>query len=107
MSHEEQQVVHASIKRSCDYASWILHEINVRSNHVHVVVRAEKKPERVMSSMKAWATRALRETGHARADQTIWSRHGSTIYLFTDREFAYARWYTAEAQDGARFELPG
>jgi len=85
-------------------------EINVRTNHVHAVVSTQKTPERTMSSLKAWATRALREQGLAGADQKVWSRHGSTIYLFTERELEYAMWYTAQAQaqaqDGVRFDMP-
>jgi len=32
------------------------------------------------SEFKAWATRALREGGYAM--EKVWTKHGSTVYLF-------------------------
>jgi len=48
----------------------------------------------------------LREQGLVGSDAKVWARHGSTLYLFRDEDLAYAIWYTNEAQDGARFDMP-
>ena len=99
-------VAHESFVRTCQLAGWGVLAINVRSNHVHFVVQSGRAPERTMSSLKAWATRALREREFIGPEQRVWARHGSTIPLFKQREVEYACWYTHEAQDGARFEMP-
>jgi REP element-mobilizing transposase RayT len=38
---------------------WFLHAVNVRSNHVHVVVTADRDPDEVMNQLKAWCSRKL------------------------------------------------
>jgi hypothetical protein len=40
-----------------------LHALNVRTNHVHTVVTASRKPEQVLNGLKANATRQLRNEG--------------------------------------------
>jgi len=49
---------------------------------VHVVVAASEPAEQVMVSLKAWATRRLREAGLG-AGKT-WARHGSTRYVWDE-----------------------
>ena len=95
-----------AIRDVCEHRGWTLAALHVRSNHVHVVVQAGCKPERVINDFKSWSTRALREANAIERDRKVWARHGSTIYLFKDREVAYAVWYTDESQDGERFEMP-
>jgi len=78
---------------------WHLHEVNVRTNHIHLVVTAaDIKPERVMSDMKAKATRVLRKMKAITEDQKPWTEHGSTIYLFTQEELDNARLYVRDGQ---------
>ena len=48
--------------------------INVRTNHVHAGVTANKKPDAVMSAFKANATRAMRDANGGRA---TWVRGNS------------------------------
>ncbi|MDR3108699.1 MAG: transposase [Planctomycetaceae bacterium] len=56
------------------------------------------KPEKVMSALKANATRCLREAGLFPADQKLWTEHGSTIYLFTEKALDAARRYVRDGQ---------
>jgi len=72
-------VVDEVIRAQCDHRGWHVHALNVRSNHVHLVVRADAPPERVMGQCKAWASRRLREAGHT--PERVWTRHGSTRRL--------------------------
>ena len=67
---------------------------------------SDRKPEYVLRTVKARVTRCLREASFVGTDSKVWSRHGSTIHLFTEAQVNYAVWYTNEAQDGERFELP-
>jgi REP element-mobilizing transposase RayT len=70
----------------CKFKGVVLYAVNVRSNHVHVVVSAGIKPEKLMTAFKAYATRAMREAGVVSHSEKIWSRHGSTKYLWTDEQ---------------------
>ena len=57
----QRSLIEKAIRDVCDYRGWQLYAINVRTNHVHVVVSADETPERVMKDFKAYATRRLRE----------------------------------------------
>ena len=77
----------------------MLHAVNVRTNHVHGVVCAECPPERVLTAWKSWSTRRLREAAVMFKKQRVWSRHGSTRYLWTERSLEQACLYVETAQD--------
>ncbi|MBI2767326.1 MAG: transposase [Chloroflexi bacterium] len=91
-----------TILEVCETRGWNLFAINVRTNHVHVVVTATAPPERVLNDFKAWCTRRLRECGLASPGVHIWSRHGSTRHLWTDEHVAVAKHYVLYEQDHAR-----
>ncbi|HPF38134.1 MAG TPA: transposase [Phycisphaerae bacterium] len=91
-------IVRKTILDACSYRKWLLHEINVRSNHVHIVVSADAAPERVMNDFKAYATRRLREADAVPPDCRLWSRHGSTRYLWDERAVARACAYVRDGQ---------
>ncbi len=72
LSDEMRSVVDAAIREHCRFAGWGMHALNVRTNHVHVVVEsAPKSPETTMNSLKSWATRALRGRGLVRAEGRV------------------------------------
>jgi REP element-mobilizing transposase RayT len=76
-------------KASVDLArdrGWLLLAAHVRSNHVHVVVSAERDPGRLMSDLKARAARDLTLAGFDGAQRRRWTRHGSTRHLFREDE---------------------
>jgi len=52
-------VVLKAIIEVCHYRNWHLHSIHVRNDHVHVIVSANARPEKVMNDFKAYASRAL------------------------------------------------
>src|SRR4051812_27086384 len=59
------------------HRGWRLWAVHVRSNHAHLVVTAAAKPEKVMSDVKAWCSRRLKERHGEEADRTRWTQHGS------------------------------
>jgi REP element-mobilizing transposase RayT len=65
----------------CVWKQWRLYAAHVRSNHVHILVHSPEKIDKVMVSLKAWATRKLRENGYHL--EKVWTHHGSTKYVFT------------------------
>lgn len=75
-----------------------LSALNVRTNHSHVVVSAAAGPKVVMNAFKSNATRELRECGLAAADQKVWSRGGSTRYLWKPTQLERAIEYTINGQ---------
>jgi len=77
---------------------WGLHALNVRTNHVHLVVSGIEPPERMLVTLKGWATRRLRSDGLIEARARVWSRHGSTRYLWTDEEVERACQYVKDGQ---------
>ncbi|MCH7544687.1 MAG: transposase [Proteobacteria bacterium] len=80
-----------TIEEHCRRRAWELLAVNARSNHVHVVVRfADVAPEKMMGEWKAWCTRRLRESGVMPSAGSVWTRHGSTRYLWKERELAPA-----------------
>jgi REP element-mobilizing transposase RayT len=99
----ERVIVEKAIREVCRVRGYVLIALNVRTNHVHIVVSSAGAPERVMDSFKAYATKALRTAGLATIEQSIWSRHGSTRYLWAEEHVAAAVEYVDNGQGG---ELP-
>lgn len=95
-----REVVDATIKKHCEIRAWALLALNVRTTHVHVVVDCQKRvsPETAMEQFKAWATRRLRESKHATADQKLWTQHGSTRWVDTSESLTEAIDYVLNHQ---------
>src|ERR1039457_5365640 len=47
----------------CLHRGWSLLAAHVRTNHVHVVVEAEVRPEKVMNDFKSYASRGFNRLG--------------------------------------------
>jgi REP element-mobilizing transposase RayT len=78
--------VQAAIVEVCTYRGWILAALHVRTTHVHVVVAAQAPPEKVLNDFKAYATRRLRREKLAEASLRVWAGHGSTRYVWNDKQ---------------------
>ena len=74
--------VERSVKDCCHLREWALRAINVRTNHVHAAVSAARKPEGILNAFKANSSRELRSAGLVSVQQKVWSRGGSTRYLW-------------------------
>jgi REP element-mobilizing transposase RayT len=90
--------VDESVRATCAARGWVLHALNVRTNHVHAVVSAPCLPEVVLRDVKAYATRSLREAGCWTGKRSPWSDGGSTRYLWTENALACAIVYVVERQ---------
>lgn len=82
LSADERAAADRAIRDVCTHRAWALLALNVRTNHVHAVVTAPCPPEKVMVDFKAWSTRKLRSLDPARFADRVWTKHGSTRYLF-------------------------
>ena len=104
LSGSQRKVVDSAIREVCKHRGYALHAVNVRTNHVHSVVSAGCKPEQVMNSFKAYATRKLRETNLLSRNIKPWARHGSTPYLWTEEQVQRAIDYVINGQVMNRFD---
>ena len=101
---QKRKSVERAIRETCELRRWHLHTLNVRTNHVHVVVSIGLiKPERALTAFKANATKQLRDDGFWRHDSTPWAEKGSKKYLWTERSVAQAIEYVLYGQGD---ELP-
>jgi REP element-mobilizing transposase RayT len=98
LGERRRAIVLATIQEVCQFRGWSLMAAHVRTNHVHVVVDSPAKPEQVMSTLKAYASRAL---NRIEPRQPRWSRHGSTRYLWNRQGISAAIAYVIEGQGEA------
>ena len=99
-------VVLRTIQEVAKHRGWQLWAVHVRTNHIHIVVTAADKPEKVMLDFKAWASRRLREAFEESADRDRWTQHGSTRWVDTEESLAAAITYVLDEQGEtmARFD---
>lgn len=76
-----------------------LHAVNARSNHVHLAVTADKKPEVVRDQFKANSTRVLRHEPDAIVQNRIWTRGGDCEVVDGEENLSRVVAYILEAQD--------
>jgi REP element-mobilizing transposase RayT len=97
LDERARTVVLQAIQEVCAHRGWNLLAAHVRSNHVHVVVEADVKPEKAMNDFKSYASRAL---NFVEADKTRrrWAHHGSTRWLWKDQDVREAIRYIVDEQ---------
>jgi hypothetical protein len=59
LTTSQRSIVENTIQAHCDIRKWKMHAANARTNHVHVVVTADRDPDTVMDQLKAWCSRKL------------------------------------------------
>ena len=82
----QRATVERAVREVCLHREYRLRAINVRSNHGHTVVSALNDPEPILDAFKSYSTRALREAALLGKNVKPWARHGSTIYLWKERD---------------------
>jgi REP element-mobilizing transposase RayT len=98
LSAGDRRIVEATIRDHCRVRNWHLHAVNVRSNHVHVIVTAGGyPPDAVRDQFKAWCTRRLREAGATRG--RFWTEGASCRWINDEDALEAAVHYVIEAQD--------
>jgi len=99
LNRRQGATVELAVREVCLHRKYRLRAINVRSNHVHTVVSALSDPEPILDAFKSYSTRALRETALLGKSIKPWARHGSTIYLWKERDVEKAVEYVLLGQD--------
>ncbi len=59
LTQEQRSLVEQTIRDHCRIRGWYLHAVNPRTNHIHVVVTADRDPDEVIHQLKAWCSRKL------------------------------------------------
>ena len=97
----QRQSVDSAIREVCEHRRWLLHALNVRTNHVHVVASiGTVEPERALNAFKSYSTRRLRRDGDWQKDHSPWADRGSKRYLWNERSLALAIDYVINGQGG-------
>jgi REP element-mobilizing transposase RayT len=78
--------IESGILETCTIRNWHLWALNIRTKHVHTVVSADCRPERILSALKANATRSMREAGCWTSDRSPWVHRGSKGHLWTEEQ---------------------
>jgi REP element-mobilizing transposase RayT len=109
LDDRQRDIVVRTIAEHCLVRSWHLHAVACRTNHVHVVVTADRRrPEDVMDQLKAWCTRKLKDQDRVRIpeNRTIrwnwWTQRGSKRWLNDLHSLETAISYVQEGQDRPR-----
>jgi REP element-mobilizing transposase RayT len=90
--------IKSAIEETCTVRGWSLLAINVRTNHVHTVVGANRRSDLVLNAFKANATRQLRIDGIWNYPFSPWARKGSKRKLWNERSVARAIDYVLYGQ---------
>ena len=88
----------STMLETCSFRGWHVHAIHIRTNHIHAVLDSHDRPERIMTDLKAYASRKLNELGIDPPQVKRWARHGSTRYLWDERSLAAAIRYVVDGQ---------
>ena len=98
MGKTRRDAVLASVLQRCITRGWNLLTAHVRTNHVHLVIDAEARPERVMNDLKSYASRYLNQMGMDEPSRKRWARHGSTRWLWEREHVSEAIRYVVDGQ---------
>ncbi|MEA2206606.1 MAG: hypothetical protein QOE77_3382 [Blastocatellia bacterium] len=92
--------VKAAISETCSRRQWLLQAFNVRTNHVHTVVSANRRAGLVLNALKANAMRQLRQDGLWTYPFSPWADKGSKRKLWNEESVARAIDYVLNGQGG-------
>ncbi len=98
LDRDRRAMVLDALRGVCLHYGWNLWAAHVRTNHVHAVVEAEVRPEKVMHAFKSYASRNLNRLGIDELDRKRWARHGSTRWLWKDEDVQKAIQYVVSGQ---------
>ena len=98
LDHARRGAVLSALVERCSTQQWTLLAAHVRTSHVHVVVEAEVRPERIMNDLKSCASRCLNRLGLDNPARKRWARHGSTRWLWHVDNVSAAIQYVLEEQ---------
>ena len=106
LSHSQRELVEETVAEHCRIRGWELHAVNCRTNHLHIVVSADRHPDEVRNQFKAWCTRRLKE--HQKYEkrgseepvrENWWAERGSRRFINDQVSLEAAILYVRDGQD--------
>jgi REP element-mobilizing transposase RayT len=98
-------IVEETIRAHCGIRKWMLHAVNARTNHIHVVVTADRVPDDVANQLKAWCSRKLSDAAELKglvaikAGRRHWfTEGGDKEVIYDDEHLRNAIRYVLERQ---------
>jgi REP element-mobilizing transposase RayT len=105
LDKRQRALVASAITEVCSHREYAIRALSVRTNHVHVVVSASVRPEKIVNAFKAYATRKLRTESDVNGESKVWSRGASTRYLWKPKHVVAAVDYVLYCQEDIPFEF--
>jgi REP element-mobilizing transposase RayT len=81
LTPEQRALVEQTVADHCRIRKWVLHIVRALTNHVHVVVTADRDPVEVRDQFKAWCSRKLSDAAGLTATVT---KKGGRRHWFTE-----------------------
>ena len=78
----QRETVLKSIIHASNHYHWRLYAAHVRTNHIHILINAMEKPDRVTTKIKSFATRFLKTHHPEIPIQKLWARGKSARYVW-------------------------
>jgi REP element-mobilizing transposase RayT len=95
----QRHSVEVAIQETCRVRKWLLHALNVRTNHVHAVISiGEYNSGRARGALKAKATKQMREDKCWGLEHSPWAEKGSKKKLWNERSLERAIEYVLNGQ---------
>jgi REP element-mobilizing transposase RayT len=98
LSPKARRIVREGIEGYCKFKSWPLLALNVRTNHVHLVVGASDTASKMLNGVKARATRLLRDECLFEESRPVWTERGNKGLLLTQEAVDLAVDYVLNRQ---------
>jgi REP element-mobilizing transposase RayT len=93
LTKSQRVLIQETITKHCEIRNWPLHAVNARTNHVHVIVTADRDTDEVMNQLKAWCSRALSDAAGLqkplakKAGRRHWFTEGGDKQVIEDTEY--------------------
>ena len=92
LSQVQRDIVEDTVRDHCRRRGWTMHAVRARTNHVHVVISADRDPEEMRDQLKAWCSHRLSD--HAgltravakKAGRRHWFTEGGDVQTIEDEE---------------------
>ena len=98
LKSSQRKSIDKAIRETCTIRKWWLQAINIRTNHIHTVVSANRRASLVLNAFKANATRQLREDRLWLQPFSPWADKGSKRKLWNEQSVAKAIDYVLNGQ---------
>jgi REP element-mobilizing transposase RayT len=102
----QRQLCERQVAETCHYRKWQMLAVAARSNHMHIVVAAQKtNPKKIRKDIKAWCARRLGASFDP-TRENWWAERGSIRYIWTEDSLAIVIAYVNEAQNRKELGIP-